>query len=284
MNILVTGAAGLLGQCVMRELAGRHTTTGTCHTNTCPGLVPMAIDDPVSVRRTVQTTRLDCIVNCAGLRSPEYCLEHPDQAYQVNGLAVEYLARAANETGATLLHVSTDYVFDGTQPPYREDAAHHPVNCYGRSKLAGEHAARSAHRHLILRIPALWRTDYTDPRNVASEIIRRLRSGETLAMDSVTVRYYTLADDVAAAIRFCIDHQILGTLHVTAGQKTSKADFARRLALSMGLSGSRVIDAPLPTTGDARPLDSHFSAAKYQALGGPRFLGVDEALAAACSR
>ncbi|MCX7934655.1 MAG: SDR family oxidoreductase [Planctomycetota bacterium] len=278
MKVFIAGASGLLGQCVWRELASAYRVEGSYCGRPRPGLRRLAIEDTAAVREMIAAGGFTHIVNCAGLRSPEYCREHPDAAYAINGLAVENLARAADSAGALLLHISTDYVFNGERPPYREDDLPNPINFYGRSKLAGEHAAQSARRHLVLRIPALWRADLTDERNVATDLARRLRAGERLRLDAETVRYYTLAEDVARAIRFCLERGCEGILHVTAEQKTSKADFARRLARALRLADDLVEDAPPPPEAEARPLDSHLCADKYKRLGGPAFSSVDEGM------
>ncbi len=279
MKILVTGASGLVGGCVLRELADRHEAVGACYRQPAPGMLRLPLHEPGTAMRVLLQENFTHIVNCAGLRSPDYCLEHPEEAYQVNALAVEYLAKAANSTGAFLLQISTDYVFNGRNPPYHEDDPPAPINLYGRTKLAGEHAARGARKHLVLRIPAQWRTDLEDQRNFAAQIARSLRAGTPVTFDSAIVRYYTLADDVARAVRFLLEQEVTGLLQVSATQKTNKFDFARRLASALGFAPDLVREGPVPTTGDVRPLDSHILPERYEQLGGPEFSSVDAALA-----
>jgi len=275
MRILVTGAAGLLGRCVVRALAPLGEVIPRGHAP-APGLAPLEIADREAVEAAVEGA--SCVVHCAGQRNPDRCLADPAEAYRANSLGVEHLARACDRRGALLLHISTDYVFDGLRPPYREDDPPAPVNCYGRSKLAGEIAARSAKRHLILRIPALWRTDLEDPRNAATEIAGWLRAGETRSQDAVTVRFYTLADDVAETIRFCLERGLEGVLHVSARERTNRADFARRLAIALGCRPEQVLDGPASTAGDRRPPDSQLDPTRIERLGGPPCTGLTEAL------
>lgn len=275
MKVLLTGAGGLLGRCLARELAAL-TVVGAARRAT-PGLTLLDIADPDAVRQVVDAGKFTHILNCAALRSPEYCLDHPDEAYRINALAVEYLAAAANRTGATLVHVSTDYVFDGVKPPFTEDDRPNPVNLYGRTKLAGEFAAKTAKRVLITRIPALWRLDFADERNVAAAFAKRLRAGESWTEDAVTVRYYTLAEDIARAIRFLMEKGVEGTIHLTANGKTNKAEFAQEIAKRLGLDAALVRSGSALVTSDPRPLDSHLNEAKYRALGGPEFTPVDAA-------
>jgi len=279
MRILITGASGLVGSCFLRTLGIDLDVVGTYHTRPQPGLVPLAIDNREDVLARIRQGRFTHIINCAGQRSPDACLADPAEAYHVNALAVEYLAEGANDAGACLCHLSTDYVFSGTKPPYHESDTPDPINLYGRTKLAGEHATRRARKHLIVRIPAQWRTDLADPRNFATVLAGALFRGEILTFDSGIVRYYTLADDVARAVRFLLEQGITGLVHVSAEQKTSKFDFARRLARALGCAESLVQEGPVLTTGDVRPVDSHIATARYAALGGPSFTDIDTALA-----
>jgi dTDP-4-dehydrorhamnose reductase len=279
MRILVTGASGLLGRHVANTLREKHYVRGAYHTRPCENGVQLEVDDFARVHEVLQEGNYTHVVHCAALRDPDYCLRNPEEAYRVNALAVENLARLADEHDFLLAHISTDYVFSGEQAPYHEDDATGPVNLYGRTKLAGELAARTAKRHLILRIPALWSLDFSDPRNCATKFAQDLRKGDSLVMDAICVRYYTLAEDVAAAAGFLLDEEMRGIYHLTAEQKITKAGFAKKIAEAIRIDSGIVIDGPLATGGDTRPLDSHMSPEKYLSLQGPKLRGIDEALA-----
>lgn len=278
MRILLTGANGLLGRCVLRALAGGHEVAATGHARLAPGLTPLDITDPGAVARVAKGGRFTHIVNCAADRSPEHCRDHAEEAYRLNALAVEHLGAAADRIGALLCQISTDYVFPGTHPPYREDDMPLPVNLYGRTKLAGEYAARRAARHLVLRVPALYRTDLGDDRNTASEFARWLRAGERRPQDAATIRYYTLADDVADAVRFALEKGCEGILHLSAEQRTTKAEFGRKIAAAIGCDPAQVTDAGPPAHEDRRPHDSHLDPGRYLALGGRPFTDIETAL------
>lgn len=280
MKILVTGASGLVGGCVLREfLAAGVDAAGTYGSRPQEGLVPLQITDREAVRSLLLGGGYTHVVHAAAVRSPDECLAHPETAYRVNALAVEYLAETANDADALFCQIGTDFVFSGEHPPYRETDRPDPVNLYGRTKLAGEHAARRAARHLILRIPAQWRADLADSRNVAAQYAERLAAGETLVLDAHTVRYYTLSEDVARAVRFLFEAGETGLFHLSAEQKTTKAAFARKLAEALGFLPDRVQDGPIPATGDVRPFDSHLATDRYAAFGGPAFSDIDSALA-----
>ncbi len=157
MNILVTGGDGQLG-CSFREKA-----EGTGHRFIFADVRPggdMVLDatDPDAVCKAVCDNDIDVIMNCAGYTDVAKAEVEEELAFKVNADAVANLAEAAKRNDAVLIHVSTDYVFDGTAgSPYKEDHEPSPVSAYGRSKLAGEKAViDSGCRYLIFRIAWLY--------------------------------------------------------------------------------------------------------------------------------
>lgn len=144
--ILVIGKDGQVGFELARSLGS------------CGNVIPVGRDrvdlaDPDSIRRVMRDVRPDLIVNAAAYTAVDRAEAEPDLATAVNGLAPGVLAEEAKRLNAVLVHYSTDYVFDGTKgSPYSEEDATRPINAYGRSKLAGEHAIQETDvPHLILR-------------------------------------------------------------------------------------------------------------------------------------
>lgn len=270
MKILVTGAGGLLGRCVAAAMEKQgHDVIAARHRARFDGDCTLDILDRAVVRHFVAATAPDWIVNCAAHRSPDYCVEHPDEAYRLNTLAVEYLAEAARASGSGLCQISSDYVFSGVTPPYAEDAPTSPVILYGRTKAAAEQACRSAARHLILRIPALYRLDLADPANVLTSFSRTLAAGGRLLLDRATVRYYTLADDVAAALIFLLERQVTGIIHLSAKEASTKGDLAEALALRLGFSTDGIVAPSATTDLTNRPLNTRLATSRYDTLQGP---------------
>jgi dTDP-4-dehydrorhamnose reductase len=111
-----------------------------------------------SVRCRLGTTPADVVVNTAAMHHVEKCEEQPDKAFAVNAIGARNLALATSELAAVLVHISTDYVFDGAKgEPYHEDDVPLPLNIYGNSKLAGEYVVRTLNpRHFVLRVSALY--------------------------------------------------------------------------------------------------------------------------------
>lgn len=170
MRCLVLGGTGMLGQAVVREARTRgHAALGLSHAQadvTCrESLLPWA-----------DSFRPDVVINCAAFTKVDACETDAETAFRVNGEAVANAAAAADRAGARLLHVSSDYVFDGTaREPYPEDAATAPLSVYGRSKLAGERHALAYGRGLVVRTS--WLFGPGGP-NFAATLVNLIRQGK----------------------------------------------------------------------------------------------------------
>jgi dTDP-4-dehydrorhamnose reductase len=152
MKIAVIGAEGQLGSDVLRSFAANGDEV-------CPMThSEIEIADIDSVSKTLRESKPDVVVNTAAMHHVEKCEEAPEKAYAVNAIGSRNLAQVSREISAVLMHVSTDYVFDGNKrSPYEEEDAPLPLNVYGNSKLAGEHFVRTlAEKHFVLRTSALY--------------------------------------------------------------------------------------------------------------------------------
>src|SRR5690348_12044167 len=152
MNVSVIGADGQLGIDVVKAFTENgDKVTRIFHAD-------MELADRASVSERLNDLRADLIVNTAAMHHVEKCEQDPEKALAVNGSGVLNLALAAKRIGATLMHVSTDYVFDGSKTsPYKESDAPRPLNVYGNTKLAGEYFVRATtDKHFVLRTSAIY--------------------------------------------------------------------------------------------------------------------------------
>ena len=159
MKVLVTGAAGQLGGAIVREFARGHGGHGGHGGHEVVALTRQQLDltDHERVLGLVGEARPSVIVNCAGYNDVDGAEEAAVDALTVNAWAVRSLARAATAAGATLVHYSTDFVFDGTATtPYVEEQRPNPQSIYATSKLMGEWFATDAPRHYVLRVESLF--------------------------------------------------------------------------------------------------------------------------------
>ena len=238
MNILVTGANGQLG----REMQRLSAVSPNNYTFT--DVAELDVTDAGAVRQAVAQTRAEVIVNCAAYTNVERAEEDEAAADRLNRGAAENLARAAEANGATLIHVSTDYVFDGTaHTPYREDMATSPLGAYGRTKLAGEEAVKaSGCRYLILRTAWLY-SEYGN--NFLKTMLRLTSERETLRVVFDQVGTPTYAGDLALAIFSLIETGRYagneGVYHFTDEGVCSWYDFAVEIAAAAGHGTCRII-------------------------------------------
>jgi dTDP-4-dehydrorhamnose reductase len=146
MRLLVTGAGGMLGQDVVAAATARgHEVTGRTRAE-------LDITDAAAVAAAFAAARPDAVINCAAWTDVDGAEDRESGALAVNGTGAGILARAASAGGARLVHVSTDYVFDGrADAPYVESDPVGPVSAYGRTKLAGEQAVLAAGDHAVVR-------------------------------------------------------------------------------------------------------------------------------------
>jgi dTDP-4-dehydrorhamnose reductase len=152
VKVAIVGGNGQLGSDLVAEFtANGDEVCSLTHAD-------LDVADPESVKSGLHAQRPETVVNTAAMHHVEDCEAQPAQAYAVNAMGSRNLALVAGEMGALLIHVSTDYVFDGKKKtPYIEEDAPLPLNVYGNSKLAGEHFVRTlSSRHLVVRTSALY--------------------------------------------------------------------------------------------------------------------------------
>ena len=238
MNILVTGANGQLG----REMQRLSAVSPNNYTFT--DVAELDVTDAGAVRQAVAQTRAEVIVNCAAYTNVERAEEDEEAADRLNRGAAENLARAAEENGATLIHVSTDYVFDGTaHTPYTEDGTPSPLGAYGRTKLAGERAVMaSGCRYLIFRTAWLY-SEYGN--NFLKTMLRLTSERDTLQVVFDQIGTPTYAGDLALALFSIIEAGRYagneGVYHFTNEGVCSWYDFAVEIAAAAGHDSCHII-------------------------------------------
>src|SRR5688572_27524193 len=172
MRVFITGAAGQLGSAIVGQFRDCELVRPTSR--------ELDITDGVALRRAVIDAAPDLIVNCAAYNNVDGAEDRPQDAFALNSFAVRTLARAAEDTGATLVHYGSDFIFDGTASvPYDESAQPSPRSKYGASKLLGEWFALEAPRAYVLRVESLFGTprSFTGRRGSMDGIVKGLEEG-----------------------------------------------------------------------------------------------------------
>jgi dTDP-4-dehydrorhamnose reductase len=211
VKILVTGGHGLLG----RTLSARGAALG--HAMRAPGRLELDITRPDAIERALDAAP-DLVVNAAACADVDASERDPDRAFAVNAAGPAQLARACERRGVRLVHVSTDYVFDGaTSHPYREDDPPRPLNVYGASKLEGERAVL-AHGASVVR------TSWILP-GFAARLLALAAREETLRMVSDQIGCPTVPDDLADAL-VALSSAPAGVYHYCSDGPVSRYDLA----------------------------------------------------------
>ncbi len=222
MKLVILGSKGMLGTDLVRacERGGIETV----------GLDLPELDITDARRLEYDVPDGDWVINCAAYTRVDDAEQEREQAYALNAEAPRRLAHICNERGIPLMHISTDYVFDGKAPqPYRENARPNPISVYGASKLGGEMAVRGEGGHaLVVRTQSLFGVHGP---NFVKSIARKLReSDEPLRVVNDQVSAPTWTGHLAEALVKLARLGQKGVVHVTASGSCSWYDFARAIA------------------------------------------------------
>ena len=242
MKILITGSDGMLGHDLADVLKGKHelilTTSKT-----------LDITDKNHVIDFVSSQKPDMLINAAAYTDVDGCEKNQDLAYSVNGEGVRNLAMACKKIGCGLVHISTDYVFNGENTrPWVEDDETGPISVYGKSKLEGEKAiCEILDKYFILRTAWLYGVNGRNFPKTMLELAEN-HSKITVVYDEVGTPTYTL--DLAQAISKLIETDCYGIYHLTNSGSCSWCEFARYI---FEIAGADVEVVPVTADEFARP-------------------------------
>ncbi|HJY35652.1 MAG TPA: dTDP-4-dehydrorhamnose reductase [Vicinamibacterales bacterium] len=260
-KVLVVGAAGQLGSAMVRRLSHDTTVVGLTRRE-------LELTNHAAVATVVARERPAVILNCAAYNAVDQAEGAVADALAVNAFVPQSLARAARAVDATLVHYSTDFVFDGhASRPYTESDAPNPQSVYGQSKLIGEWLASDAPRAYVLRVESLFGGPAA--RSSIDRIIASLRSGEPARVFVDRVVTPSFVDDVVDATWSLLTREAEPGLYhvVNAGETTWHAlgaEAARLLGTDANLVPVRVADVPMRA---ARPQYCALSTARLAGAG-----------------
>lgn len=268
MKVLLIGANGQLGT----DLNRIFQAAGDLVVPVTHAQVDVSSESRVS--DVMLETKPDVVLNTAAFHKVEECERQPGLAFQVNGIGPMNLAKTCKQSGAVLVHFSTDYVFDGEKnAPYEETDRPSPLNVYGTSKVAGEHLiAAYADRYFVIRTCGLYGTAGSSGKggNFVENMLKKAAAGEAIRVvdDQVLTPTYTV--DLAEATRRLVLSGDFGLYNVSSEGECSWCQFTRAI---FELAGANAQLRPV-RTGDfpssvKRPAYSVLSKAKIRALGLP---------------
>ncbi len=267
MRLLVTGANGLVGSRLVRLLASRgHEVFGlgrgaqrAADFGTAK-YVSVELADHDALAQALREIRADVVINCAAMTDVDGCERDASGAWAANVDAVATLARSARELDTHLVHVSTDYVFDGDAGPYDVDAIPNPRGVYAISKHAGEEAVRALcpkGRWTIARTAVVYGWPSTGKNNFGSWLIDALGSGKTVKLFADQWVSPSHAGNVAEMLAELAERRMAGTWHTSGADVVDRVTFGKLLCERFGfdpalITPSRMADVNLPSPRPAK--------------------------------
>ncbi len=285
MRFLVTGASGLLGACVVLEQSLRCSIIAAFHQHPVVSgpyeLLSLDITQPGAVLAAFRQARPDVVVHTAALTNVDICEERPADAERINVQGASAVAAAAQAVGATLIHMSTDYVFDGLKGRYTEEDPPHPLGVYARTKRAGEEVVLARCPGATVVRTTLYGWNGRAKQSFAERVLEGVSGGRPVT--AFTDMYWSpiLANDLADALGRLVERPTPGIFHVAGRERCSRYEFACAVATAFGHDPSavrtgRLAEASLTAP---RPPDASLDVSKYERTFGVTLPTLVEGLA-----
>jgi dTDP-4-dehydrorhamnose reductase len=281
---LVTGASGLLGINFALRVCQEHTVVGVftdARLQGSPFTEQVAdLTQPGQIDWLVTTYKPDVILHTAAITNLDTCEKQPDLARRLNAEVPGELAAAARKSGAKMVHISTDAVFDGTQPGRTETDTPNPINIYAKTKLAGEQAVLAANPDALVARVNFYGWSISGSRSLAEWFYNNLKSGTHINGFTDVVFSPLLVTDLADTLLEMVTKGMSGLYHVLGSECISKYDFGVRLARVFGLREELLKPISVASSGLAAPRSPNLclSTAKLVAALGHPLPGIDEGL------
>lgn len=264
MDVAIIGAGGQLGRELVKVFGPNCAALDVGEVDIC---------DPVRLREVLDACRPSVIINTAAYHNVPDCEKNAEKAFAVNAVGVKNLRDICLATGQALVHISTDYVFDGTKgAPYTEDDVPNPLNTYGVSKLAGEFFARQVPVHHIIRVSSLFGITGSVTKggtNFVKLMLKAARTKDRVVVSSNIFSSPTYAPDAAIRIREILEAGTPpGVYHVTNGGECSWHEFAAAIfrEIGAGIKLDPRIETPELEGGLRRPLRTALRSVKGKTL------------------
>lgn len=268
-RIVIIGHTGVVGTALHRAAAREgHEVTGLSRSTG----FELATDSP-------SLEGVKAVFLCAALTNVDECERNPPASRSLNVDAPARIAEECARAGARLVFYSTDYVFDGAAGPYDENALPHPINVYGRDKLAAERAIAGIlpATHAIIRTTVVFGPEHAR-KNFVIRLHDRLRAGETVLVPDDQLGTPTWSADLAGASLDVLREDVPGVLHIAGATRASRYDFAVRAAEILGLDATLIRRCDTPSLGQParRPLEAGLVSVRLKR----RMATMDEGLRA----
>ncbi|MFZ5518539.1 MAG: dTDP-4-dehydrorhamnose reductase [Candidatus Zhuqueibacterota bacterium] len=272
-KLLITGVNGLLGQKLLMQAASKYSIVGIdLHDQPFNKKIhfdylKLDLTDRKAVKDAILSIYPHYLVNTAAMTNVDACENEKEKCWKINVEAVNNIVYAARKIGTKIVHLSTDYIFDGKKGPYDETATPSPLGYYGKSKLASENVlAASELDYAIVRTMVLYGDAEAIRPNFVTWLVATLKQGKSVTIVNDQFGNPTLADDLAAAIIRIIQLQKWDLYHVCGSELIDRYQFALKIADIYKLNKSLIHQTTTPELNQAalRPLKSGFIVDKAQ--------------------
>lgn len=278
--MIITGASGLLGRAIMKQFLNseKWEVLGLAHSRAAGALKKVDLLDFDESKRVVSEFKPHVLIHAAAERRPDVVENDEETCTKMNVGVTKALVEAINELNSDretpehfMLYISTDYVFDGTNPPYKPQDQANPLNKYGKSKLEGEQVMHYRDGG-ILRVPILYGDVEYLKESAVTVLFDAVKQEEKPAIiDDYQIRYPTLVDDVAAVCKFIAekhitDRTMTGIWHWSSTEAMSKYSMACHMAEIFDLPHSHLTANPNPPTGTPRPHNTALECSRLETM------------------
>jgi len=236
-KVVITGASGLIGSRIIELLSDRFT------------LIPLSVEqmditDTQSVRATLKSLSYDLILHLAGYTLVDQAEKEPHKAYLINETGTKNLMDVATSEKKEFMYISTDFVFDGTHPPYTEKSIPNPLSIYAKSKYEGEKAVGK--NGMIVRISYPYRAAFEQKKDIVRTLKSLLEARKPLQMVNDSIMVPTFIDDIAEGLGSLMNNYSPETIHLVGADALSPFALAQTIAQVFKLDESLIT----PTTYD----------------------------------
>ncbi len=283
MKYLILGANGLIGQQFVRLCKEKGIAyAATRYSRQVEGFIPFNQLEFDRIPVFFDEVSPAVVVNSIGLAGGvNFCENNPGMGREYHVEAVKIMADWCRQSGAVFVYMSTDYVFDGKNPPYKEEDETNPLNFYGKLKLEGEQYIRANLDHYVIARTTNvfgWDPDTPTP-NFLMYLYQTLEQGKTFHAPSFLMGNPTYAGDLARAVMELIDKEQYGLFHIVGSGYINRYDWAIKFCEMAGLDKGKIVEVKTPSGNMVpRPLRSNLDTGKVRKILETKLHDVDEGL------
>lgn len=279
---LVLGANGLIGRAVGKQLEGKYEWFGTYHKRKEPGLINVDLTAVNTLKEIFSEKRPNCVVNCTGLAGGvDFCENNPDLAREFHLKANILTGELCEKYDSRMVLISTDYVFDGKNAPYKEEDEPNPLNVYGRLKFEAEKwLINNVSKPTIVRTTNVfgWDPETVTPNYIMS-LYMAIKDNKQFKAPSFLWGNPTYVDDLASGIIELCSNEIDGVFHIVGSSFINRYAWAKKTCRIAGWDESLVIEMNnIPDNMVPRPLKSNLCADKFRSFCKTKLSDVEEGI------